>query len=84
MTSLKILVENHVNYANRIFADQIFEGDYEHLYFRLAHTQVMFGSCEGFEKGDKNCTSFTNKFLEFFDSRYNFSSFCLAYMFTDR
>jgi hypothetical protein len=38
------------------------------------------GSCDGFE--DRNCTEIRNEYLTFFD-RYDFSKYCLAYMFTD-
>jgi len=81
MTDLVDLAQTHVNRVNSIYKQDVFVGEYEDMYFRLARVQVMFGSCASFRY--ENCTENREKFLEIFD-QYDFTDFCLGYMFTYR
>ena len=56
-----------------------FTGDYSDIRFKVSRIQVIFGSCDSFKY--ENCTQNRDKYLEIFD-QYDFSDFCLAFMFT--
>ena len=81
MTALTALVGEHFGQVNEIYRRSVFADHYEDVYFRVARIQVMFGSCASFKY--ENCTENRSKFLEMFD-QYDFTQFCLAYMFTYR
>eukprot|EP00090_Calanus_glacialis_P032140 TRINITY_DN53321_c0_g1_i1.p1 TRINITY_DN53321_c0_g1~~TRINITY_DN53321_c0_g1_i1.p1 ORF type:complete len:389 (-),score=99.90 TRINITY_DN53321_c0_g1_i1:73-1239(-) len=73
------LIQTHFDAVNEIYNDKVFTGDLSDIHFKLSRIQVMFGSCASFKY--ENCTENRSKYLEIFD-QYDFSDFCLAYMFT--
>jgi len=73
------LIQTHFEGVNQIYNQKIFTGDLSDIHFKLSRIQVMFGSCAAFRY--ENCTENRSKYLEIFD-QYDFSEFCLAYMFT--
>jgi len=73
------LIQTHFEAVNQIYDEKIFTGDLSDIHFKLSRIQVMFGSCAAFRY--ENCTENRSKYLEIFD-QYDFSEFCLAYMFT--
>ena len=82
MSALIQLVEDHFEGVNAIYADNVtglFNDQLSDLRFKVGQIQVMFGSCDSFKY--ENCTENRSKYLEIFD-QYDFSQFCLGYMFT--
>ena len=80
--ALTNMVEQHFDQVNQIFADNetgLFTEELSDLRFKVGRVQVMFGSCENFQT--ENCTDNRQKYLENFN-HYEFSQYCLAYMFT--
>ena len=73
------LIQTHFEAVNQIYNEKVFTGDLSDIHFKLSRVQVMFGSCAAFRY--ENCTENRSKYLEIFD-QYDFSEFCLAYMFT--
>ncbi|QQP53530.1 Disintegrin and metalloproteinase domaincontaining protein 10like, partial [Caligus rogercresseyi] len=67
------LALEHVRVLNSIFKAQVLnQSPFNDVEFRLGRLQVMFGSCDAFEK---------DNFLRAFD-RHDFRDFCLAYLFS--
>lgn len=81
LSQLVVLASEHIAQVNQLYSQAVFVEQYSDLEFRLARVQVMFGSCASFRY--ENCTENREKFLEIFD-QYDFSEFCLGYMFTFR
>eukprot|EP00092_Neocalanus_flemingeri_P013994 GFUD01015096.1.p1 GENE.GFUD01015096.1~~GFUD01015096.1.p1 ORF type:complete len:391 (-),score=85.89 GFUD01015096.1:380-1552(-) len=79
LTYFTDLVQTHFEKVNEIYNEKVFTGDLADIHFKLSRIQVMFGSCASFKY--ENCTENRSKYLEIFD-QYDFSQFCLAYMFT--
>jgi len=79
LTYFTDLIQTHFDRVNEIYDRKVFAGDLADVHFKLARIQVMFGSCASFKY--ENCTENREKYLEIFD-QYDFSEFCLAYMFT--
>ena len=73
------MVQTHFEAVNEIYNEKVFTDDLSDIHFKLSRIQVMFGSCASFKY--ENCTENRSKYLEIFD-QYDFSEFCLAYMFT--
>ena len=73
------LIQTHFEAVNELYNEKVFTGDLSDIHFKLSRIQVMFGSCASFKY--ENCTENRSKYLEIFD-QYDFSDFCLAYMFT--
>ena len=80
--ALTDLVEQHFDGVNEIFADNetgLFTEELSDLRFKVGRVQVMFGSCDNFQS--ENCTENRSQYLDNFN-QYEFSQYCLAYMFT--
>ena len=73
------MIQTHFEAVNEIYNKKVFTDDLSDIHFKLSRIQVMFGSCASFKY--ENCTENRSKYLEIFD-QYDFSEFCLAYMFT--
>jgi len=73
------MIQTHFEVVNSIYNQKVFNEDLSDIHFKLSRVQVMFGSCAAFRY--ENCTENRSKYLEIFD-QYDFSEFCLAYMFT--
>ena len=73
------MIQTHFEAVNEIYNEKVFTDDLSDIHFKLSRIQVMFGSCASFKY--ENCTENRSKYLEIFD-QYDFSEFCLAYMFT--
>jgi len=73
------LIQTHFEAVNELYNEKVFTDDLSDIHFKLSRIQVMFGSCASFKY--ENCTENRSKYLEIFD-QYDFSEFCLAYMFT--
>ena len=73
------LIQTHFEAVNEIYNEKVFTGDLSDIHFKLSRIQVMFVSCASFKY--ENCAENKSKYLQIFD-QYDFSDFCLAYMFT--
>ena len=73
------LIQTHFEAVNDIYNEKVFKGDLSDIHFKLSRIQVVFGSFASFKYD--NCTENRTKYLQIFD-QYDFSHFCLAFMFT--
>ena len=57
MTNLIAMAQDHFNFVNNIFAEQVFTDDngFGDVYFNVARVQVFFGTCDALH--DRNCTT---------------------------